>query len=157
MAEGRRPPALNSFDHDPSVAEFAVPKQAYLAARPGAGLGSDIAARLSQLARALHDDDNNNDRGAGDEHDPSKWEAPGGWCEDADESILHGAARELWGGGRARGGPDRGDRREALPLRLALGCRSCQFNFVIGGLRAEGEGQGQGPPAVRLDPQEHQR
>lgn len=140
------------FDYHSSVAEFAVPKQSYLAARPGATFGciatstlvvdTSLASepRILLLQRAASDED------------PNKWEPPGGACEDGDESILHAAARELWeeaGLQAARiGGPI------GAPHFFTLddGKEVCQFNFAVhprtdGALSA----------AVKLNPEEHQR
>lgn len=86
---------VHSFSYDPSVAEFAVSKASYLAARPEASFGYIATStlvldtmtpsnpRILLLQRASSDED------------PDKWEPPGGACDDDDETILHAAAREL--------------------------------------------------------------
>ena len=143
------------FDHDPSVADFTVPKHVYLAARPGASFGY-IAT--SVLVLEVTDVSNPRllllQRAANDERDPNKWEPPGGACDDDDESILHAAARELWeeaGLDAARIGGHIGDPHF---FTIAVGSellKVCQFNFAVQVKFPAGH-----LPEVRLDPQEHQ-
>ncbi|KAK3375627.1 NUDIX hydrolase domain-like protein [Lasiosphaeria ovina] len=85
---------------------------------------------------------------------PQKWEIPGGSAERSDESILHGAARELWEETQlvATGvrrviaenqGPDGG-----YAFRDEIrGVRFCRFAFEVEGESCEG---------VILDPDEYQ-
>ncbi|KAK4235441.1 hypothetical protein C8A03DRAFT_36708 [Achaetomium macrosporum] len=125
-----------SFDYHPSVAEFAVPKQSYLAARPGASYGYIATSML----RAVSDED------------PNKWEPPDGACDDEDENILHAAARELWeeaGLHAARIGGLVGD---PYFFTLSDGKKVCRFNFAAH-LRTDSATS----LAVELDPEEHQR
>jgi 8-oxo-dGTP pyrophosphatase MutT (NUDIX family) len=142
-----------SFDYHPSVAEFAVPKQHYLTARPAASFGyiatstlvldTKIASnpRVLLLQRAASDED------------PNKWEPPGGACDDEDETILHAAARELWeeaGLRVARIGRLVGD---PYFFTLSDGKKVCQFNFAVN-LRTDSATSSM---AVGLNPEEHQR
>jgi 8-oxo-dGTP pyrophosphatase MutT (NUDIX family) len=77
---------------------------------------------------------------------PNRWEVPGGGCDEEDESILHGVARELReeaGLKAAHIGP-----RIGVPhLFLSRsGKKICRFNFFV-----EAEGTN-----VKLDQNEHQ-
>jgi 8-oxo-dGTP pyrophosphatase MutT (NUDIX family) len=91
------------------------------------------------------------------EHDsmPGRWETPGGGCDLDDESILHGAVRELW--------EESGLVAEAVVARAGgehvfftrRGQRVSKFNFVVR-VKEAGEQQPGLPPAVTLDPNEHQ-
>ncbi|PHH90794.1 hypothetical protein CDD83_2643 [Cordyceps sp. RAO-2017] len=98
MAQQQRAPPAFDFEIDDSLAEWAVPAPAWLArnaerlrlrklALDGIASGSlvfDPAGRVLMLQRADHDSM------------PGRWEMPGGAVDDADPTILHGAARELW-------------------------------------------------------------
>ena len=141
-----------SCDHHPSVAEFAVSKQYYLADRPGASFGYIATStlvldtRMASNPRVLL-----LQRAASDE-DPNKWEPPGGACDDEDETILHAAARELWeeaGLHAARIGGLVGD---PYFFTLSDGKKVCQFNFAVH-LRTD---SATSSLVVKLDPEEHQ-
>jgi 8-oxo-dGTP pyrophosphatase MutT (NUDIX family) len=141
-----------SFDHHLSVAEFTVPKQYYLAARPTASFGYIATStlvldtRIASNPRVLL-----LQRAASDE-DPNKWEPPGGACDDEDETILHAAVRELWeeaGLHAARIGGLVGD---PYFFTLSDGKKVCQFNFAVH-LRTD---SATSPLTVELNPEEHQ-
>lgn len=151
-----------TFDHDPSVAEFALPKHSYLAARPDAPFGHIAASSLvldtTGAAAAGTPRILLLQRAAGDEDDPNKWEPPGGACDDADASILHAAARELWEEAGLEAARVEGRVGDPFFFDLSGGGRVCQFHFAVQVRRAGGGGEAEGgPPAVRLDPVEHQR
>jgi 8-oxo-dGTP pyrophosphatase MutT (NUDIX family) len=140
-----------SFDYHPSVAEFAVSKRSYLAARPGASfsyiatstlvLDTRIASnpRVLLLQRAASDED------------PNKWEPPGGACDDDDESILHTAARELWEEAGLQASQIVGLVGDPHFFTLDDGRRVCQFNFAVQVATDNGTSL-----AVTLNPEEHQ-
>ncbi|KAI0868091.1 NUDIX hydrolase domain-like protein [Hypoxylon argillaceum] len=148
MAEYR---PTSSFNYHPSVVEFTVPKASYLAAHPGAhfgyiatsalvldtGTGSD--PRVLLLQRAASDSN------------PNKWEPPGGACDDDDESILHAAARELWEEAGLQAA--RISRLVGDPYNFSISIGEVrQFSFAVSIKTENGT-----PPAVRLNPEEHQR
>jgi 8-oxo-dGTP pyrophosphatase MutT (NUDIX family) len=140
------------FDYDASVAEFAVSKRSYLAARPGISFGY-IATSTLVLDMSIASDCPRVlllQRAACDE-DPNKWEPPGGACDDDDVTILHGAARELWEEAGLQAVRFIG--LVGLPHFFTLedGKKVCQFNFAV-----QVKNDSQGPLAVRLDPEEHQ-
>jgi 8-oxo-dGTP pyrophosphatase MutT (NUDIX family) len=145
-------PPVFSFDYDPSVAEFAVPKQHYLAARPGASFGYIatstlvVDTRLASEMRVLL-----LQRAASDE-DPNKWEPPGGACDDDDKSILDGAARELWEEAGLEAARISGPIGDPYFFTLDDGKKVCQFNFAVQLVSERAI-----PSSVKLDPEEHQR
>lgn len=140
------------FGFHASVAEFAVSKQSYLAAHPGAPFGyiatstlvldSSNASRprVLLLQRAAEDED------------PNKWEPPGGACDDEDVSILHAAARELWEEAGLQAAQIEGISGDHFFFTLSDGKKVCQFNFAVRVKADNGT-----PPVVRLNPEEHQR
>ena len=150
MAEN---PVFN-FDYDASVADFAVPKQSYLAARPGVPFGYIAATtvvvdmRIPSEPRVLLVQ-----RAAGDEDDPNMWEPPGGACEDDDESILHAAARELREEAGLEAASIGGPIGNPHFFTVEDGKKVCQFNFAVHP-RADSAAS---TLAVKLDPKEHQR
>ncbi|KAL9033621.1 MAG: hypothetical protein Q9214_007426, partial [Letrouitia sp. 1 TL-2023] len=83
---------------------------------------------------------------------PNRWEVPGGACDDDDESIMHGMARELW--------EEVGLKVTYIELLLGgphfftsrSGKKICKFIFV-----AQVEKGAEGQLSVKLDPEEHQR
>ncbi|KAF1965067.1 NUDIX domain protein, partial [Bimuria novae-zelandiae CBS 107.79] len=144
--------AAYNFDHHTSVADFTVPKHAYLAARSDASFGyiatsalvldttTASGPRVLLLQRAASDED------------PNKWEPPGGACDDEDPSILNAAARELWEEAGLIVAQIGGVIGTPHFFTLEDGKRVCQFNFVM-----QVENDAGTPPAVRLDPNEHQQ
>ena len=82
---------------------------------------------------------------------PSKWETPGGGCDDSDPSILYGVARELWeeaGLTASKIGPPIGDGYFFFTRSRRL---VCKFNFLVEAQLGE-----DGSLNVKLDPNEHQ-
>lgn len=92
---GSKPPPFNFTTHASAIS-FTVAPQTYLLGHPDSkfeylatgtlvfdNLATD-APRILLLQRSASDSS------------PNRWEIPGGACDDDDESILHGAARELW-------------------------------------------------------------
>ncbi|KAL1868943.1 hypothetical protein Daus18300_005779 [Diaporthe australafricana] len=153
------------FDHDPSVAEFTLPKHSYLAARPDAPFGYIAASSLVLDSSSSTTGGGAAgpprvlllQRAAADEDDPNKWEPPGGACDDGDASILHAAARELWEEAGLEVTRVEGLVGRPFFFDLSGGGRVCQFHFAMQVRRTAGCGGEGGPPAVRLDPVEHQR
>lgn len=83
---------------------------------------------------------------------PGRWEIPGGGCDDDDESILHGVARELWeeaGLNAISIGPLVGNPHLFVSRS---GKQICKFNFMV-----DAEKSADGTLQVKLDPDEHQR
>jgi 8-oxo-dGTP pyrophosphatase MutT (NUDIX family) len=93
MAYTNAPPTF-SFTSDASLKEYTVPMKTYLESHPeydaiatGALVFHTDPVRGDEILlqkRAAHDSM------------PGRWETPGGACDLDDETILHGAARELW-------------------------------------------------------------
>ena len=141
-----------SFDYHPSVAEFAVPKQSYLAAHPAASFGYIATSTLVLDTRSASNPRVLLLQRAASDEDPNKWEPPGGACDDEDETILHAATRELReeaGVHAARIGGLVGD---PYFFTLSDGKKVCQFNFAVY-LRTE---SATSSLAVKLNPEEHQ-
>jgi 8-oxo-dGTP pyrophosphatase MutT (NUDIX family) len=146
------------FDHDPSVAEFAVPKHVYLAARPGASFGyiatsSLVMDKMTTADRRLL----LLQRAASDEHYPNKWEPPGGACDD-DKSILHAVARELWEEAGLQAARIRGPVGQPHCFTVTVNgedLRVCLFSFAVQQVQVVSPDGS--PPEVKLDPKEHQR
>ncbi|KAL8387848.1 hypothetical protein RB595_009631 [Gaeumannomyces hyphopodioides] len=141
-----------AFDYHPSVAEFAVPKRSYLAARPGASFGYIATSTLVLDTRIASDPRVLLLQRAADDEDPDKWEPPGGACDEDDETILHAAAREL----REEAGLDAalisGPVGDPYFFTLSDGKHVCQFNFAVR-LGTDSAAS----LAVELNPEEHQR
>jgi 8-oxo-dGTP pyrophosphatase MutT (NUDIX family) len=137
-----------TFTHQPSVAGLNIPATAFLSTRPlvrGAATGALVFSRATGenrvllVQRAAHDSM------------PLRWEIPGGACDLADETMLHGLARELW---------------EEAGLRVLRVVRQVhEYVFLTSrGLpvakvtfEVEVEAPAEGLPEVTLDPNEHAR
>jgi 8-oxo-dGTP pyrophosphatase MutT (NUDIX family) len=144
-------PSIFIFDHDPSVAEFAVSKHSYLTAHPEATF-----SYIATSALVLDTSDKLNPRilllqRAASDSNPNKWEPPGGACDDDDESILHAAARELWEEAGLQATRIDGTIGEPYFFTLRNGGKVCQFPFAV-----RVEMQDRIALAPRLNPSEHQ-
>lgn len=142
-----------TFSIDDSVKEFTVPMRSYLDSHPeydAVATGCLVvhappsshtsAPRLLVMKRSAHDSM------------PGRWETPGGGCDLDDESILHGAVRDLReesGLVAARVTARVGGEQVFFSRR---GMRICKVNFDV---EVQG-GRGEEPPEVRLDPNEHE-
>ncbi|CZR59901.1 uncharacterized protein PAC_09795 [Phialocephala subalpina] len=144
-------PVFN-FDCHPSVAEFAVSKQSYLTARPGASFGYIATSTLVLDRRVASNPRVLLVQRAASDEDPNKWEPPGGACDDDDESILHAAARELWEEAGLQAALIDGLVGDPYFFTLDDGKKVCQFNFAVYVKMNSGTSL-----TVRLDPEEHQR
>lgn len=141
-----------NFKHDPSVAEFAVSKHAYLDTHPKAAFkliatsalvldtSPASAPRVLLLQRAASDTN------------PGKWEPPGGAVDDDDLSILHAAARELWEEAGLRASHIGGPVGEPHFFARSNGDKICRFIFTIHVENEDGAFL-----TARLDPKEHQQ
>ncbi|KAI1259092.1 NUDIX hydrolase domain-like protein [Xylariaceae sp. FL1019] len=84
--------APTTFTSDLSLDKYKVTRNAYMDAYPSPKLNGicvaacvfDKSDRVLLLQRAAHDSM------------PLRWEIPGGACDKEDESLMHGAVRELW-------------------------------------------------------------
>lgn len=90
MSHLQTPPEFN-FTFDPSVTGWNMTAPSWLTtnnktwhALAAGAIVFDRQDRLLLLQRAPHDSM------------PNKWETPGGAIDDADPTVLHGCARELW-------------------------------------------------------------
>lgn len=83
---------------------------------------------------------------------PNRWEVPGGACDDEDESILHGVARELWEEAGLKATYIEPPLREPHFFTSRSGKSICKFVFVV-----QVEQGTDGHLDVKLDPEEHQR
>ncbi|KAK4079052.1 hypothetical protein Trihar35433_157 [Trichoderma harzianum] len=150
-AAAQRPPPDLQFTVHPSAAPFTISQQAYLATHPDprysyiatGSLVFDTSnqsyPRLLLLQRAAHDSM------------PNKWEVPGGGCDDDDESILHGAARELWEEAGLKAIHLGAPVGRPYFLQSRSGKKVCKFVFPV-----QAETNSQGRMDVTLDPREHQ-
>ncbi len=139
------------FSYDPSVAEFAVSKGSYLAARPGASFGYIATSTL-----VLDTTTPSNPRvlllqRASSDEAPDKWEPPGGACDNDDETILHAATRELWEEAGLDAAQIGGLVGDPYFFTLSDGKKVCQFNFAV-----HPRTDSPIPLAVKLSPEEHQ-
>ncbi|KAM0501989.1 hypothetical protein ACHAP8_004286 [Fusarium lateritium] len=90
---------------------------------------------------------------APDDSMPNKWEIPGGACDDEDESVLYGCARELWEETGLEAThirhviPDNPNGKPGAVFTNRTGKRFfCKFSFEVDVALAD----------VKLDPKEHQ-
>ncbi|KAI0533674.1 NUDIX hydrolase domain-like protein [Xylaria digitata] len=143
--------ADHSFKHHHSVDEFAVSKQAYLAAHPEVSFSCIAASTLVIDARAASGPCILLLQRAASDDDPNKWEPPGGACDDNDKSILHAAARELLEEAGLQTCHISGPVINRYFFNLDDGREVCRFYFAVG-VKADSDA----PPAVRLNPEEHQ-
>lgn len=140
------------FGTHPSTSPFIVSQEKYLSQHPDerfqyiatAALVFDtrmgVDPRILLLQRSAHDSM------------PNKWEVPGGACDDEDESILHGLARELWEEAGLRATYIEPPLGEPHFFTSRSGKRICKFVFVV-----QVEQGAEGRLDVKLDPKEHQR
>lgn len=141
----------SDFECDTSVKQFCIPKDTYFALHPNAQFNFIATSALVLDTESSSDPRILLVQRAASDSNPNKWEAPGGACDDDDSTILHGAARELW----EETGLE-ATRMDALVGEPHLftsrsGKRICQFNFAVQVKVVDGK-----PPAVELDPEEHQ-
>jgi len=140
------------FKYNSAVADFAVPKQAYLAAHPDAPFGYiATSALVLDLTTTSNPQILLLQRAASDE-DPNKWEPPGGACDDEDETVLHGVARELLEEAGLEAEYIDGPVGEPHFFTLDDGKKVCQFNFAV-----RPKHNGKASLAVLLNPEEHQQ
>ena len=143
--------ATFDFTYHPSLADFTVSNQAYLATHSHGSfdaIGTAVvvlassnasAPRVFLLQRAAHDSY------------PGKWEPPGGACDDEDESILHSAARELWEESGLEAARFDGIVGDAHFFASTSGRKVCRFSFAV-----HVKSGGDALPAAKIDPNEHQ-
>ena len=146
--------SYHGLSHQESLAAFNVTKDQYFAARPDLEFthiatsalvvvptGEDQKPHILLLQRAAHDSN------------PHKWEPPGGACDDEDESILYGAAREL----REETGFTAVHIQHMIEPSHFFSARSgrkiCRFNLVVRIKEVSVDGK---PSVPLLDPNEHQ-
>jgi 8-oxo-dGTP pyrophosphatase MutT (NUDIX family) len=140
------------FTAHPSTSPFTVCQQKYLSQHPDerfqyiaiAALVFDttkgIDPRILLLQRSAQDSM------------PNRWEVPGGGCDDEDESILHGLARELWEEAGLNATHIEPSVGEPHFFTSRSGKNICKFLFVV-----QVEQGADGQLNVRLDPDEHRR
>jgi 8-oxo-dGTP pyrophosphatase MutT (NUDIX family) len=142
MASGPPPPTF-SLAFSSSLSSLNVSVKEYLALHKeyeGIAIGAlifDSRDRLLVLQRAAHDSM------------PNLWETPGGACDEEDETILHGVAREVWEESRLKVsailqqvGPGDG-----IVFFTRKGLKVCKYTLEVEVESTEG---------VKLDPNEHQ-
>ena len=142
---------FSDFSHDSSVADFAVSKRAYLDARPEAPFEYVATSTLVLDTRNPSEPRILLLQRAASDSNPSKWEPPGGACDNDDLSILHAAARELWEEAGLRAVWIGGPVADPHFFIRSNGGKVCRFNFAVqvsigGGTEL----------IVKLDPKEHQ-
>jgi 8-oxo-dGTP pyrophosphatase MutT (NUDIX family) len=141
----------HAFEHDPSVAEFAVSKHALLGRHKDApyaliatsALVVDTRGTSSPRILLLQ-------RAASDSH-PNKWEPPGGAVDDDDATILHAVARELVEETSLKAARIGGPVGESQPFKRSNGDTVCRFSFAVHVDAGKEDGL-----VVQLDLNEHQ-
>ena len=141
------------FTSAPGLAEFTVPKHAYLKEHAS---GRFNAIATGALVLVTEPDSKPRvlllQRAAGDSN-PNKWEPPGGACDDEDPSILFAVAREL----REETGleADHMSRTVGDPHYFSArnGREICRLNFLV---RVKSELVNDKAATAKLDPVEHQ-
>jgi 8-oxo-dGTP pyrophosphatase MutT (NUDIX family) len=151
LAQKRVPPPFKFTTH-PSSSPFTVNSQAYLRGHP------DSKFNYMATAAVVFDNADPSDprillvqRSPLDSW-PNCWEIPGGACDDDDQSILHGVARELWeetGLVATRIGPTVGD------VHLFVSRSGRQIGKFIFFAEVEKDADGK-RLKVKLRPDEHQ-
>lgn len=154
MTNTEPPQPVSPFTIHPSTTPFAVPCRTYLSTLNTAqdfkhahiatgalvfNTNTTSNLKILLIQRAAHDSM------------PLRWETPGGACDDEDESILHGVARELveeTGLAAVRIGPVVG---RGYSFLTRGGRLVRKLNFVV---ECDNESGMEG--WVRLDPREHQ-
>ena len=143
---------LVKFSAHPSTSPFTVSQEKYLSQHPDerfqyiatAALVFDtrkgVDPRILLLQRSTQDSM------------PNRWEVPGGACDDEDESILHGLARELWEEAGLRATYIEPPLGEPHFFTSRSGKRICKFVFVV-----QVEQGTEGRLDVKLDPEEHRQ
>ncbi|KAI4158080.1 MAG: hypothetical protein LQ342_007754 [Letrouitia transgressa] len=148
---GKASPPLKFTAH-PSTSPFTVSQQTYLSQHP-----DERFQYIATAALVFYTKNGSNprilllQRSARDSM-PNRWEVPGGACDDEDESIMHGMARELWEEAGLRATyiePPLGDPHF---FTSRSGKKICKFIFVV-----QAEKGAEGQLSVKLDPEEHQR
>ncbi|KAF2761481.1 NUDIX-domain-containing protein [Pseudovirgaria hyperparasitica] len=140
------------FEYDPSVADFAVSKRAYLDAHSDvsyhyiATSALVIDTRYVSIPRVLL-----LQRAASDSK-PNLWEPPGGACDDEDASILNGAARELLEEAGLRATRITELVGDPHFFTTRSGKLVCRFYFA-----ALVDISDENTPVVKLNPKEHQQ
>jgi 8-oxo-dGTP pyrophosphatase MutT (NUDIX family) len=147
-----------NFTFDPSLQELSIPMKTYLSAHPeydalatsclvfhlpspsSSSGGVPVVPRLLVQKRSAHDSM------------PGRWEIPGGGCDYEDETILHGAARELW---EESGLVATRVKRRVGGEHVFFSRRGMRISKVNLEVEVEG-GKGREPPVVKLDPNEHE-
>ncbi|KAL4723890.1 hypothetical protein ACLX1H_009535 [Fusarium chlamydosporum] len=136
------------FTFDESVSEWNVNHREWLRTHnktwnslASGALVFDASNRILLLQRAP------------DDSMPNRWEIPGGACDDEDESVLHGCARELWEEAGLQVThvrhviPDGLDGKPGAVFTNRTGQKFfCKFSFEVDVVDTN----------VRLDPKEHQ-
>lgn len=139
------------FEHDPSVAEFAVSKQAFLERH------KDAPYALIATSALVVDTPGNSSprilllqRAAIDSH-PNRWEPPGGAVDDDDVTILQAVARELIEETGLRATRIGGPIGESQFFKKSNGDAICRFSFAV-----HVDAGKEGGLVVQPDPNEHQ-
>lgn len=155
------------YEIDGSVQSFNVPISQHIANQAGSGApynlvanGAIVIVTPARESQSTKDDPSVAEprakvlllqRSSSDSM-PTKWEIPGGGCDDDDPSILYSVARELWeeaGLKATRIGPVVGD-MDVFRVRRGLVGKFC---FLVNVEPAEtGEAS---YPLVTIDPNEH--
>ncbi|KAI1030325.1 hypothetical protein LB505_004336 [Fusarium chuoi] len=139
----------STFTFDESVAEWNVNHREWLKTHDKTwdslatgALVFDTSNRILLLQRAP------------DDSMPNKWEIPGGACDDEDETVLYGCARELWEEAGLklrhirRAIPDGPNGKPGAIFTNRTGKRFfCKFSFEV---------DVEDTAEVKLDPKEHQ-
>ncbi|KAK4167706.1 NUDIX hydrolase domain-like protein [Cladorrhinum sp. PSN259] len=153
------PPTPFSFTFSPSLSPFNIPLAQYLPTRLK-NLAALKYGATGALVFSRHPSTPDTDRilllqRAPNDSMPLRWEIPGGACDDEDETVLHGLARELWEeSGLVLTNVVRVVGEDVFFTRSGRLVEKVSFEVEVEGGGGGGK-DGGGPPEVKLDPVEH--
>lgn len=140
------------FDYHSSNQQFAISQQQHLTLHP------DERYQYIATGALVFDTTTSSEprilllQRAADDSSPDKWEVPGGACDDEDETILHGLARELWEESALETGYVDALVGEPQYFTSRSGKKICKLFFLVHAKTRNGK-----PLSVNLDPKEHQQ
>jgi 8-oxo-dGTP pyrophosphatase MutT (NUDIX family) len=141
-------PASAPFTVDPSLSSYQISAQDYLKDSDGTQGVAGAALvfygqRILLVQRSAHDSN------------PNRWEIPGGACDPEDDSILHGAVREVFEETGLHVTAITGIVGEGQKFLSSRRLRIIKFSFMAE-VREADECKSYKNMPVKIDPNEHQ-